>query len=101
MDLKQIYPLPHHSPILEPELDVLLLQSGELVPVGQRVEVLRVARDEGLRRVRVGQEPLLQPRDLRHCGAYHQLQHRGEEEATLRLRKLLDSKRALTSRQRL
>ena len=73
MDLKHIYPLPHHSPILEPELDVLLLQPGELVPVGLRVEVLREARDQGLRRVRVGQEPLLQPRDLRHCGAYQGL----------------------------
>ena len=60
-----------YPPIFEPELNVLLLQTGELLPVGLRVEVLRVARDQGLRGVRVHHEPLLEPRYLRHCGAYH------------------------------
>ena len=59
-----------NSPIFEPELDVLLLEPRELVPVGLRVEVVGVARDERLRGVRVPQEPLLQPRDLRHCGQW-------------------------------
>ena len=60
----------NNSPIFEPELDVLLLEAGELVPVGLRVEVVGVACDERLRGVRVPQEPLLQPRDLRHCGQW-------------------------------
>ena len=59
-----------NSPIFEPELDVLLLEPRELVPVGLRVEVVGVARDERLRGVRVAKEPLLQPRDLRHCGQW-------------------------------
>ena len=50
--------------VLEPQLDVLGLQLGELLPVLGRVEGLRVLVDHVGRRVRVLQEPLLQLRDL-------------------------------------
>lgn len=59
-------PLALGASILEPKLDVLGLQLGELLAVGHAVELLGVLEDEVVTRVSVDSEPLLQPRHLRH-----------------------------------
>lgn len=52
--------------IFKPELNVLLFQLGELLPVWQKVEFLCESGDHGMWRVSVVKEPLLQSGNFRH-----------------------------------
>lgn len=58
---RSFQPLLLGSPVLEPELHVLVLQLGKLTAVGQSVEALGVAEYLGLCRMRVLFVPFLQP----------------------------------------
>ena len=65
----EFQPFAFGASIFEPKLDVLGLQFGEFEPVGLPVELVGVAQDQRVRRMRVHGKPVLQTRHLRH-GVY-------------------------------
>lgn len=61
-----VQPLSFGSPVLEPELDVFLLQLGELLPIGEFIELISVSSYQAMRGMGIKVKPLFQPRNLRH-----------------------------------